>query len=569
MAGLLGGAKKMLFGNEGTPYDTYNLDRWTYQGKNQDYFNGLAQAAQGQGAPQANYANALADRQTQMMSRQSQQDAINQYKKLLADPNSSVAQQQLRAGNQQNVAAMMAAAHSGTPNAGGANMQNAMYQGMAAGAQTNSQAGILRAQETQAAVGGLAQAAAAQRAADLQLQGLSAQQAQYQAMLELQNQGQQNQYSLGLMGLGQQASLAGYQGLMGLEQTKAGQYLGAQGLQQQQSGAILNLAGTGIGALGAASSGSTQNNYYPPQPSDEHSKEKIQLLQDHNAQLQAELGRVGHVLSTGSMSPVVSYGVDTANALAPRGPMHHLPLPAAKSRVHDEATAAEYGARWLEDQRRSAMQDAAMVQDYKARVAAAQARVADRQRMSQQTGGVNENALYGTPLPNPQQFQPGGVTAPAPGMAPPGQQPIAAAPQPSDERSKQRIQDLEGLVGDYQRRLGGSTSYPSVRQPGSVGRMPDANEAVNALRPVSYEYKPDFQQYGQGRQVGVLAQDLQQTPAGAQAVVPGPQGMLAVDPGKASTLALAASSNQEHRLRELEDIYRKQIGEYDRLKGKR
>lgn len=144
-------------------------------------------------------------------------------------------------------------------------------------------------------------------------------------------------------------------------------------------------------------------------------------------------------------------------------------------------------------------------------------------------------------------------------------QPSPAAPQTSDAQSKQAIQQLaernarlsQALVAAGQRSTAGLSGPPATsgeNAPGAAQTAP-ATDALMPLRPVSYEYRPGIA--GQpgappGRHTGVLAQDLERTPAGAATVQPGPDGMKRVDPGRLSLLLAAADAEQERRLRALE-----------------
>jgi hypothetical protein len=76
-----------------------------------------------------------------------------------------------------------------------------------------------------------------------------------------------------------------------------------------------------------------------------------------------------------------------------------------------------------------------------------------------------------------------------------------------------------------------------------------AAQAVGELEPKTYEYRPGYGEPGQ--RVGVMAQALERTPAGQAIVQETPLGKT-VDVGGMSSLALAASSDQEHRLRDIE-----------------
>lgn len=71
-----------------------------------------------------------------------------------------------------------------------------------------------------------------------------------------------------------------------------------------------------------------------------------------------------------------------------------------------------------------------------------------------------------------------------------------------------------------------------------------ATQAVGAIEPVKYEYKPG---YGKpGERIGLLAQDLEKTPAGSQLVTETPYGK-AMDVGGVASLALAATAENQQR----------------------
>lgn len=98
---------------------------------------------------------------------------------------------------------------------------------------------------------------------------------------------------------------------------------------------------------------------------------------------------------------------------------------------------------------------------------------------------------------------------------------IASAASMSDERVKQNI------------------------HPGGLA----ATQAVGELKPQTYEYRPGYG--APGERVGVMAQDLEKTPAGAALVMNTPMGK-AVDVGGMASLGLAAVSEQQKRIEELE-----------------
>jgi hypothetical protein len=85
------------------------------------------------------------------------------------------------------------------------------------------------------------------------------------------------------------------------------------------------------------------------------------------------------------------------------------------------------------------------------------------------------------------------------------------------------------------------------------------NEAVDAMRavePANFEYKPEFQSApgaGDGEYTGIMAQDLEKTPAGAGTVMRGADGLRRVDGAKLASLNTAALS--------------KVVKDVDKLKG--
>lgn len=84
----------------------------------------------------------------------------------------------------------------------------------------------------------------------------------------------------------------------------------------------------------------------------------------------------------------------------------------------------------------------------------------------------------------------------------------------------------------------------------------DAVEAMRELEPSTFEYKPEFKGApgaGEGEFTGIMAQDLEKTPAGRGTVAMGPDGMRRVDGAKLATLNSAALS--------------KVVRDVDKLKG--
>lgn len=127
----------------------------------------------------------------------------------------------------------------------------------------------------------------------------------------------------------------------------------------------------------------------------------------------------------------------------------------------------------------------------------------------------------------------------------------------SDERSKERIQELTAEVEALRAAKGGD--YPTPRQP-DYDALDDAYERNSGdafdLRPArgySYEYKdPDEPGAAPGRQYGPMAQELLESPAGASTVKRGADGKLAVDTSRLSLVNTAAIAAEQRRRDELE-----------------
>lgn len=122
----------------------------------------------------------------------------------------------------------------------------------------------------------------------------------------------------------------------------------------------------------------------------------------------------------------------------------------------------------------------------------------------------------------------------------------------SDVHSKTRIKQLESQLAA----LGGSSSYPTPRAPdtATLDQAAAAPPAID-LRPAqgyAYDYKnPSAPGAAPGRQVGVMAQDLERSPATAHVVHDTPHGKQ-VDTGRLALVNTAAISELQRKLQMLE-----------------
>lgn len=127
---------------------------------------------------------------------------------------------------------------------------------------------------------------------------------------------------------------------------------------------------------------------------------------------------------------------------------------------------------------------------------------------------------------------------------------------------------LQARMQQEQQQLGSTGVAPYLLQAGGSAAMAamsderlkrdiepaqaDVHALLEALRPVTWHYL-DPVRYGAGRHVGVIAQDLQRTPLGAELVCEGPTGHLMIDTVRAVNMLLAAVADLHGRVKQLED----------------
>lgn len=563
-----------------------NKEAFQYQGTGEGEFQKRGDMAQQRTAPQADYGKYEGGRAQQMEGRADQGLASSYYKSMINNPN-SMAQQQLRQASDANFRQQMAAGRSAGYNP--AAMRSAMQTGGQINAQTNQQAQGLQLQETNMAIQGLAQTAMQQRAQDLQLMGMDAQTAQYQAMLELQQGALNDKMQLGMYGLGQNASLAELQAAMGYEGMYGSNVMAAQGANVQadsaENAALWGMVGTGMTA-------GAQYGAKPPPPSDEASKQKIQEVESENSVLRDLMATLG-----------------LAPAKVERQQVQKAPEYKGQYRYPEARDAADIAdaERKFRMQNREALGQQAMEEIRRKQLAETY-----QQDVEQQRGF--EESYYDPQAEAVLRGEHPGFVAPRPGErgVP---QPIVAPP--SDERSKDRIAELEGIVSEYQRMTGGlgesKAPRPDLRQFGNTARYadpssepppfePDEPRSQGPLkRPIwdigaalggkprdemsfetdyepepgtqasarrfadipakSWEYEEPFATQYPGRHVGPTAQDLEANPATSGTVYTGSDGLKRPDPTLLSLSNTAAISemariqqDQEERIRAYEQM---------------
>lgn len=209
--------------------------------------------------------------------------------------------------------------------------------------------------------------------------------------------------------------------------------------------------------------------------------------------------------------------------------------------------AQQAGAQAAYGQQQANYQQASAAQDFEA-----QRRAAVEGRELGQQAANNEQALAQQRDTNNQIAAVGGIMKAVSGGA-----------AMSDERVKNVLGGKQSggqspaviiMIGHGEHEHGGMGLDDEEDEEPDAGS--DAVEAMRQLEPSTFEYKPEFKGApgaGEGEYTGIMAQDLERTPAGAGTVTRGPDGMRRVDGAKLATLNSAALS--------------KVVKDVDKLKG--
>lgn len=110
-------------------------------------------------------------------------------------------------------------------------------------------------------------------------------------------------------------------------------------------------------------------------------------------------------------------------------------------------------------------------------------------------------------------------------------------------------QSAKDLVGGFGKVVGLSDE----RSKNNIRPVTSLTDQFAKITPVSYDYKPQF---GGGKEVGVVAQDLEQTPVGKMIVgtkTAGGKKLKAIDQPKAVSTLLATAAEQAKRIKDLEN----------------
>lgn len=119
----------------------------------------------------------------------------------------------------------------------------------------------------------------------------------------------------------------------------------------------------------------------------------------------------------------------------------------------------------------------------------------------------------------------------------------------SDERSKERIRELEDLNDTYASLLDGPTEKPPMRSPDVAALDRAHGEQFKPIGSYTYEYKNP--EHGEGRFTGGMAHQMKRIPG---VVKETPEGD-AVDTGRLSLATASVVGQQQRELDELRDDY--------------
>jgi hypothetical protein len=132
------------------------------------------------------------------------------------------------------------------------------------------------------------------------------------------------------------------------------------------------------------------------------------------------------------------------------------------------------------------------------------------------------------------------------------QQQAFGAQQRAGQRERQNRQNAVATVGTV---LGSIYSDETAKQDIKPSASSEIGELLQSINASTYEYKPEVANKpgaGEGKQFGLMAQDLEKSELGKSLVHEGPDGYKRVDASKAALAALASGSDLEKRLRKLE-----------------
>lgn len=460
------------------------------------------------------------------------------------------AQAQLQAGLNQAQMENLALARSGRGFGGSATaMQQALGQNASMGQQAVNQSAMLRAQEDAAARARMAQNLQAAAGIQSGLGSQSLQQQQLGGQLSLQEAAQNDALRMGLSNLGLQSQLGGAGlGMQGLAQGY-GMGLGALGQAGQMELGGLGQAGQQYGM-------GTQLGFQGQGMAHDLARTQAQLQQGDAAQMAQIYGINSGVNVSNSNQALQLIGAGVSAVGAAGAAMSDR---AAKTNIEpakEEDLKVEIDRpTYVSDSPRNPLVDYGLSQAAPSTQAQWSSQGAiSPQAMRNMQGGAPEqrpqqSSQFANAMGSAAQNFGGGLQ----GGGNPYVQQLLNTPNMamSDRAAKTDIAELsrgeERALAQIDQAFAPRGSVPTASFP----PVSEAQEAIAQAPGYSFNYR-DPARHGEGRRVGIMAQDLERTPLGQQAVMMQPDGTRAVDVGQVAMMTAAAQHGDQERIDDLE-----------------
>lgn len=152
-------------------------------------------------------------------------------------------------------------------------------------------------------------------------------------------------------------------------------------------------------------------------------------------------------------------------------------------------------------------------------------------------------------------YQAGGINQGSAGSSAMGGSPAYIDPTPTEDQLRQRAlsqaQQAQQFLGQWS-----ATSDSSAKENITPGEF-EIDDFLNNLGTYSYEYKD--KQYGDGRRISPMAQEIEKSPLGMIAISTNKEGYKQVDYGKLGGTMLAALAMQNKRINDLQEQMKNSI----------
>ena len=530
------GIDRRLQKNLADPYAGMVGDRLGVAESEEGRLQGLADAAQNGKAAQIDNTLYNQDRANEMAARGMQSAGLDAYRGVIQGQGPSTAAVQQRQGF--DAAAQGAAASFGGRGGGvglAASQRQAMQGQAGAMGQANAQAATARLGEITSAMSGYSALAQNQRAADLQRQGLSADQAYQQAELEAKQRDLNAQTALKYEGLkqsmyGMQQQGSEYNESQNYNAYRQGTEVGQQQSEQraQTNGQVVQgaaaVGGTVLSLLDQKSGGNTDQQLPWQEQGKQYAPRQYQSGATQSGQGITSDMRAKQDIAPGAAQAEAQ--LDAMHGVAPAMTWQDAARQALAQHVIG-GPAGDLARTYMLTKQREAPPPMRM------RTRAPVAARAAHEEMPQRAQAPARDASALTPEEwKAYVFAQNARTA---GNA-----------TPADQAYVQRVQQAMPLAQGVP--AAGQTLMSDERTKEGI-HASGVEQALDHLKPYSYSYKDPSM--GEGRRVGVMAQDLEKSPVGLSTVIETPRGK-AIDVNRGLSLALASSADLHARVKALE-----------------